>query len=170
MTLWSSRWLQRCLRLTQWVLAAVWLAGCATQPVAPLAPEEEAHWQGKLSLKVYSNPMQGIAVNFDLQGRPDKGELIFTSPLGTTLARMQWDGASATLTANGEQRSFDSLPDLARKATGADLPIASLFAWLQGRESPAPGWQVDLKDLPNGRLQARHIEAVEAELKIILER
>ena len=153
------------------LLTLLWLTGCASQSLAPKpAPEQETRWQGKLSLKVYSKPVQAIAANFDLQGRPEQGALTLSSPLGTTLARMQWDSTSATLTANGEQRTFDSLPDLARQATGSDLPIASLFAWLQGRDAPAPGWQVDLTDLPNGRIQAHHIEAVEAELKIILER
>lgn len=155
------------------LLLVLWLAGCASPVLAPKALEPETHWQGKLSLKVYSKPVQAIAANFDLQGRPEQGELTLTTPLGTTLARMQWDGASATLTAHGEQKSFLSLQDLARQATGSDLPIASLFAWLQGRNEPAPGWQVDLQELPHGRLQARRMEAAEAaeaELKIILER
>jgi outer membrane lipoprotein LolB len=153
------------------LVALVGLVGCTSPPLAkPLPASQETHWQGKLALKVYSKPVQALAANFDLQGRPDKGELTLSSPLGTTLARMQWDGASATLSANGEQRHFDSLQELARQATGSDLPVASLFAWLQGRDELAPGWQVDLQDLPNGRIQARHIEAVQAELKIILER
>jgi outer membrane lipoprotein LolB len=59
---------------------------------------------------------------------------------------------------------------MAFKLTGTDLPVASLFAWLRGQAEEAPGWQVDLKELPAGRLQARHIEEVQAELKIILER
>jgi outer membrane lipoprotein LolB len=160
------RWLQLGL-----LLIVAWLTGCASQPTTRKLPlEEETHWQGKLSLKVYTTPVQAIAANFDLQGRPDKGELTLASPLGTTLARMQWDTDLATLTANGEQQYFSSLQELVRKATGSDLPVASLFAWLQGREQATPGWQVDLTDLPNGRIQAHHIEAVEAVLKIVLER
>ena len=158
--------LQRCL-----FLVVVWLSGCASPPPASKPPlEQETHWQGKLSLKVYSKPVQALAANFDLQGRPAEGELVLTSPLGTTLARMQWNADSATLTANGEQKNFGSLQELVQQATGSDLPVASLFAWLQGRDGAAPGWQVDLKDLENGRIQAHHIEAVEADLKIILER
>jgi outer membrane lipoprotein LolB len=161
-----GRWLRHGL-----LLMVVWLAGCASQPTANKLPqEEESHWQGKLSLKVYSKPVQAIAANFDLQGRPEKGELTLTSPLGTTLARMQWEAGTASLTANGELQTFGSLQELARRATGSDLPVASLFAWLKGRDEPAPGWQVELTDLPNGRLQARHIEEVQAELKIVLER
>lgn len=154
------------------LLLAIWLAGCASPPSAQRPPQDSAqtHWQGKLALKVYSRPVQAIAVNFDLQGRPDQGALTLSSPLGTTLARMQWDADSATLIANGEQKNFGSLQELALTATGSDLPVASLFAWLQGRDDGAPGWQVDLTDLANGRIQAHHIEAVQAELKIVLER
>lgn len=162
----AHRWLQRGL-----LLLVVWVAGCATQSPAPKAAvEEQTHWQGKLALRVFSKPVQALSASFDLQGHPEAGELTLSSPLGTTLARLQWDANSATLTANGEQKNYGSLQELARKATGSDLPVASLFAWLQGREDAAPGWQVDLKDLPNGRLQAHHTEAVQAELKIILER
>jgi outer membrane lipoprotein LolB len=131
---------------------------------------EESHWQGKLALKVYSTPVQALSVAFDLQGRPEQGELTLSSPLGTTLALLQWDATSARLTANGQQTSYGSLQELARQATGSDLPVASLFAWLQGRNEPAPSWQVDLSDLPQGRIQAHRTEAIQADLKIILER
>lgn len=160
------RWLQ----LALWALALTLLGACASTPPAPSNPQaNNAHWQGRLAVKVYSKPVQAFAANFDLTGRPDKGELLLTSPVGTTLARMQWDVGTATLTANGEKRMFGSLQELARKATGTDLPVASLFAWLQGKEEAAPGWQVDLSDISNGRLQAHHTEEVEADLKIILE-
>jgi outer membrane lipoprotein LolB len=83
---------------------------------------------------------------------------------------MQWSPDSATLIANGRQQQFESLQALARATTGADLPVSSLFAWLQGRPEAAGGWDADLRDLPDGRLVARHIEEVQAELKIILDR
>jgi outer membrane lipoprotein LolB len=151
-------------------LALTLLAACASTPPAnPGAQTRDAHWQGRLAVKVYSKPVQAFAANFDLAGRADKGELLLTSPLGTTLARMQWDVGTATLSANGEQKTFGSLQELARKATGTDLPVTSLFAWLQGQNEKVPGWQVDLSDLSNGRLQAHHVEETEAELKIILD-
>ena len=151
--------------------ALLLLGGCASQPTQQNAPANmESHWQGRLSVKVFSKPVQAFSANFDLQGRPTQGALVLSSPLGTTLASMQWDAQSATLIANGKQQGFDSLQELARQVTGADLPVASLFAWLDGRAEESPGWQVDLSELPNGRLQAQHTEEVQAELKIILDR
>jgi len=167
-------WLQSSLLLT-----VLWLVGCANQPIAPnttphaaphAATQQSAQWLGRLSLKVYSKPVQAFSANFDLQGTPTKGTLALTSPLGTTLAHMKWDQGSATLLADGKQQDFDSLQAMAFKLTGTNLPVASLFAWLGGQAEEAPGWQVDLKELPDGRLQARHLEEVQAELKIILER
>jgi outer membrane lipoprotein LolB len=147
------------------------LSGCASQAsLQSAAANSESHWQGRLAVKVYSKPVQAFSASFDLQGRPAKGALVLTSPMGTTLASMQWDAQSATLTANGKQQSFDSLQELALQATGADIPVASLFAWLDGRAEAVPGWQVDLSELPAGRLQAHHTEEVQSELKIILDR
>ena len=163
--------LQRWMHPGRWLpllLGIALLSACAGPQRKP-ATEADAHWQGRLALKVFSKPVQALSANFDLQGRPEQGELILSSPMGTVLARMQWGPGLATLAANGQQQRFDSLQELARKATGTELPVASLFAWLQGRDEAAPGWQVELKDLPNGRLQASHLEEVQAELKIILD-
>ena len=146
------------------------LAGCADLPPPTVS---SSHWQGRLAVKVYSKPVQAFSANFELDGNPAKGALVLSSPLGTTLARMHWEAGQegfATLSAGGEQREFGSLQELAFKATGADLPVASLFAWLQGQAEEAPGWQVDLGELAAGRIQALHREEVQSELKIILER
>jgi outer membrane lipoprotein LolB len=153
------------------LVALLLLGGCASQRTPPdTTTANESHWQGRLAVKVFSKPVQAFSANFDLQGRPAKGALVLSSPMGTTLASMQWDAQSATLIANGQMQQFDSLQDLALQATGADIPVASLFAWLDGRAEAVPGWQVDLSELPDGRLQAQHTEEVQSELKIILER
>ncbi len=150
------------------------LGGCASQPVQTSQPAaSNNHWQGRLAVKVYSKPVQAFSANFELDGSPAKGVLVLSSPLGTTLARMQWEEGRegfATLSAHGEQRDFGSLQELAMKATGADLPVTTLFAWLQGQADQVPGWQVDLSELPAGRIQAKHPEEVQSELKIILDR
>ena len=162
--LWRASWVHGCLVL-------LLLSACASPRALPNpSTERAAHWQGRLSVKVFSKPVQAFSANFELQGYPTKGELVLTSPLGTTLAHMQWDEQSAILNANGTQQHYDSLQALALHATGAELPVASLFAWLAGRSQEAPGWQADLTELADGRLQARHLEEVQAELKIILDR
>jgi outer membrane lipoprotein LolB len=132
--------------------------------------DKDTNWQGRLSVKVFSKPVQSFTANFDLHGSASQGELVLNSPLGTTLAYMQWTTDSATLITGSKQQHFDSLQDMARITTGTDLPLASLFAWLQGRAEESLGWRADLSELPDGRIVARHLEEVQAELKIILDR
>lgn len=123
-----------------------------------------------MALKVKGTPPQAFAADFDLQGSVQAGSLTFTSPLGNTLAHLQWDRSAAFLHSGGQSQRFDSLDALTRHALGTELPIASLFSWLQGTDIDTPGWQADLHDLPAGRLNARRLTAdAPAELKIILE-
>jgi outer membrane lipoprotein LolB len=84
---------------------------------------------------------------------------------------VQWDPSSALLQTTGEPQHFNSLSALMRHTTGTDLPVASLFSWLQGIDTVTPGWEADLHDLADGRLSARRLDLdAPAELKIILER
>lgn len=115
--------------------------------------------------------MQAFSADFDLQGNAEAGLLSFFTPLGSTAARLQWDAVGAQLQTTGEPQHFDSLDALTLHTTGATLPISSLFAWLQGSEPVTPGWQVDLRDLVNGRLRAQRLPPeTPAELTIILDR
>ena len=161
-------------RLRTWLvatLAIILIAGCAT-PIRDKAgfPPEKS-WQGRLSLKVQTTPVQSFAASFELLGDAQAGVLSFTSPLGNTLARLQWDARSAQLVTTGAPQNFESLDALTRHTTGAELPVAALFAWLQGEPANAPGWEADLSALPEGRLNARRMAPeVPAELKIILDK
>lgn len=124
-----------------------------------------------MAVKVHSTPEQAFSANFDLQGTPKAGSLTFTSILGSTLARLQWNAMGAELQTSGEPQRFTSLEDLTQQVTGAELPLAQLFAWLQGEQAMAPGWQVDLSALASGRLRAQRLAPyTPADLKIILER
>lgn len=112
-----------------------------------------------------------MTANFELQGNAQSGSLVLTSVLGSTLARMQWDETAATLQSSNGMQQFESLAELVRHATGTDLPVTSLFDWLQGQPAVAADWEADLSDIPNGRLQARRTTVTNAaELKIILDR
>jgi outer membrane lipoprotein LolB len=151
--------------------ATIFIAGCASRTgIKDSYGGENPHWQGRMALKVQSVPPQAFAADFDLQGNVRAGSLTFISPLGNTLAHLQWDSSAAILRSGGQSQRFDTLDALTRHALGTELPIASLFSWLQGTDIDTPGWQADLHDLPAGRLNARRITTdAPAELKIILE-
>ena len=122
-------------------------------------------------LKVQSDPVQTFSADFDLQGDAQAGRLSFFTPLGTTAARVDWTAQGAQLQMAGEPQQFESIDSLTRHIFGAVLPIASLFEWLKGMDPATPGWQVDLRDLINGRLSAQRLAPeIPAELKIILDR
>ena len=173
----------------QWLLAAVvCIGGCANPDKSPeispqfgkaaLAGPATGSYMGRMSLKIDSvdpqalGPQQGqfFSASFALAGNASTGQLTLTSPLGSVLAEMNWTESKAQLRANGELRSFNSLDALIFHATGAAIPLASLFSWLAGVEAQAPGWQADLSRLSNGRLVARRLEPLPtAELRLVLE-
>lgn len=163
-------WLRRAQAFAL-AVAIVLIAGCAHSTRARDSNDANNQWQGRLVLIVRSEPVQSFSADFELQGTPQAGELAFFSPLGSTVARLQWGGGGAVLQASGKTERFDTLDELTLHTTGAVLPVASLFAWLQGQAPETPGWQVDLQGLPDGRLNAqRWAPEPPAQLKIILER
>jgi len=152
------------------VLAAL-LAGCAQPPPAPAStPAAQAYWRGRLALRLETAEPTSYFASFELSGQARAGELLLSSPLGTTLAQLRWSPQAALLKSDGQTRAFDSLDALATEATGTAIPIAALFEWLQGRPAAADGWQADLSQLGEGRLVARRAApAPAAELRLILD-
>jgi outer membrane lipoprotein LolB len=149
------------------------LAGCAQPPQRSLPVEgtEAPHyWRGRLSLRLETPEPSSFYAGFELMGQPHAGELVLTSPLGSTLAKLRWSPEVALLQNGGQTRAFGSLDALATEATGTAIPITALFEWLEGRPAAADGWQADLSLLADGRLVARRTQpAPAAELRLILE-
>lgn len=157
----------------RWLAMALVLAltACAQPPRPPAAPDgARTQWTGRLALRIDSDPVQSFHAAFDLRGNASAGELSLFSPLGSTLARMVWAPGQAQLRWNGQQRDFDSIAALTREATGAELPIASLFEWLAGRDSRAEGWTADLAALTDGKLLAERSQPAPAvQLRLVIE-
>lgn len=150
------------------LVTAILLTGCAT-PQRSAAPGE-AFWSGRLALNVESDPPQSYSASFDLRGSPDAGELLLNSPLGNTLARVQWQPGSAELHQGERVTQRQSLDELTTEFGGTALPVAALFAWLQGQAREADGWQADLSRQPEGRVNARRrLPLPAAELRIIFQ-
>jgi outer membrane lipoprotein LolB len=159
-----ARWLS--------VVALFVLAGCASVP-RPSGPVDALNgpWSGRLALQVQDKPGESFSAGFELKGAAQAGELTLYSPLGGTLAVLAWRPGSATLRANGDTRQFPSMDALVGHVTGAAIPIAALFDWLRGIDTPVAGWRADLSQLAQGRLAAKRVEPVpEADLRLVLER
>ena len=153
------------------VLLAAGLAGCAASPRSqhPGAATSSS-WSGRLGLIIASEPPQQFHAGFDLTGTEYSGELRLASPLGSTLALLQWRPGQALLQQDGQTREYPSVDALSAAVTGTAVPLRALFAWLRGQAEPVEGWQVDLSQLSDGRLLARRIAPLPAaELRIILD-
>jgi len=169
--------MRRCTRIWPPLLGAALLAGCAHAPVDTASPPTVAtreaatmQWRGRLALRVDAQEPRAYFANFELAGQPQAGSLLLLSPLGTTLARLHWDRAGATLLQDGQPRVYASLDELLTEITGAALPVAALFGWLRGHDTTVQGWVADLSRLGDGRLTARREHpAPVAELRVILD-
>jgi outer membrane lipoprotein LolB len=149
------------------LLATILLAACA-QPLRQHDASALAgsHWNGRFALTVQSEPAQSTSASFELSGSPSHGELRLVSPLGTTLAVLTWTPSKATLSQSSLEQTSDSLDELVAQATGTEIPVRALFDWLNGIPTEAPGWQVDLTQLPEGRLQVRRLTPPTVDLRL----
>ncbi|KAF1049511.1 outer membrane lipoprotein LolB [Xylophilus sp.] len=153
-------------------LGALLLAGCAQQPPRIAAASHGgARWSGRLALQVEDAQSQSFSATFDLRGSPERGELSFFTPLGSTVARLEWAPDAATLHTDDGARSFESLDALVRHVTGTPLPVPALFRWLDGQQAVVPGWRADLSQAGTGRLTAyREDPLPPAVLRVVLDR
>ena len=159
-------------RLAAACLATLLVAGCATGTGARATYDTETNqWSGRLALNVASEPPQSFSAGFNLSGNAEAGELSLSSPLGSTLAVLQWQPGQALLRQGDQTRQFDSVEALAAEATGAPIPVRALFAWLRGQPEEVTGWRADLSQLPAGRVNAqREMPLPTADLRIVLDR
>ena len=161
------------------LLMGALLAGCATSSRPPKALSTSSptsllgqlpEWQGRISVQVLGDAPSSMSASFSLRGNASNGELDLYSPLGTTLGALQWTPQLVQLSDGGKHQYFNSLAELTEKTTGAALPVDAIFAWLQGREVLATGWQADLSAVSQGSLTARRtVPAPEVMLRIKLD-
>lgn len=156
------------------MLAAAWLAGCATPRYETAAPTGGETLSGRLSVRVDGENGAGpraVSAAFELQGDAKAGRLNLSTPLGSMMAQARWAPGSVVLvTPKGETR-FDDLDALTKEIVGESLPVAALFDWLHGRPWPgapskatvAPaepgfeqlGWAVSLAHFDDATIAAR---------------
>ena len=124
-----------------------------------------------MSLRIESDPVQTFAALFELRGTAQSGDLVLTTPIGSTLASLHWAPGEATLNDGRQTRHFASLDALIAAATGAAIPVGALFGWLAGRDDKVGGWRAELGQVAQGRLQAqREAPLPRADLRIVFER
>ena len=124
-----------------------------------------------MSVQVGGAQPQTTSGSFELSGSPSQGELVLLNPLGNIVARVQWTAQQASVTQGQQTRQAGSLDELTQELMGTSLPIAALFDWLQGKPTPALGWEADLSAHGEGKITAQRLfPQPEASLRIVLER
>ena len=149
------------------------LQACVTHP-PPLAGHV---YTGRLAVRTDAAanlPARSVTGQFELSGNASDGQLILTSPIGTTVARARWsdpagslgEPARIELEADGTTTRYATLEQMMQRALGDQLPLAAMFDWLDGQPWPAApvqrgangssfdqlGWHVDLSQLADNRL------------------
>ena len=139
-----------------------------------MPPSEQPQWSGRLSIKVERDPVQQTSAGFTLVGNATAGQLNLFTPLGGKAAEVIWGRDFATINDGKMGRNFPDLATALYQVTGADIPISSLFDWLQGKQDKAleasMGWEVDLTRLSDGRMIAIRLQPLpRIELRVVLE-
>jgi len=158
------------LRLGCLLVVAV-VAGCATPEPTQVAQNIAGNtWTGRLLLKADTEPPTQFSAVFELNGSEERGRLALSTPLGTTLAAVLWQPGLAELRGTGPVKHFADLKALTEALTGTHLPLAALFAWLNGVDADADGWQADLSGLSTGKLTAQRLPPLPwAEIRLLLD-
>lgn len=149
------------------------LSAC-TAPTPMRAPIESGiqTWSGRLGLQIHDPAAQdsSFSGSFHLQGNEQQGALDIYSPLGSQVAKLQWQAGSAQLQQGQQIFYSESLRDLLAQSIGTELPVEALFLWLQGKAAPAQGWKADLSRYADGRITAqRSSPSPHATLRVILQ-
>ena len=162
------------------LIATLLIAGCASNTRATAGKDTnlatEQAWAGRISLQVQGTPdgvaPQSFSASFELSGQPERGALTLISPLGNVLGVLRWLPGEAVLDpGNGKLQRFDSVEAFLAQNTGAAVPMAALFGWLRGDNTPAPGWTADLSRHSEGRIAARRDQpSPQADLRVVLDR
>ena len=152
---------------------ALSLQACVSHP-----PPLPGHvYAGRLAVRsdaASDLPARSVTGQFELSGNASSGQLILTSPIGTTVARARWSDPVGTLgtpsrielEADGTTTRYQTLEEMMQRAIGDQLPLAAMFDWLSGHPWPAApvqrsadggsfdqlGWHVDVSQLAGNRL------------------
>jgi outer membrane lipoprotein LolB len=165
-------------------VAAVLLGACAALPEHGTAPPGGFELSGRVAVRAAKD--SGSARIF-WRHSSDADEMIITSPVGQTLARIQREGGLFRLQTGDrkEYRAADA-ETLTEQALGWRLPLAGLADWVQGRASPdrpsevtrpagdgldirQDGWRVAYEEFRDGKPYRLRLSREDIEIRLVVD-
>ncbi len=107
-------------------------AQSAAQQVAQQELEQLQNWSVRGKLAIISLDERKSA-SIAWQQHQDKLTMTLTTVVGTTIAKLFYDGEMATLTADGQTWQDPSPSALIYRITGWEVPVESLKYWMKGQ-------------------------------------
>lgn len=141
----SNRGAPRFIARAAALVATLWLAACATQPLVIDDPDWLRHeqsvaavqdWelQGRLTVREAGN---ADTVNINWQQVGDSFDLRLFGSLGLGAVRVRGDSRSVTVEKAGEETvTLPGLAALTREYFGYEFPTAELLYWIRGLPAP----------------------------------
>lgn len=143
-----------------WAPPAAEPASTVTEVSTPsAAAETPVQLSGRLSLRIKrldDGSTDGGSMLFDFEGQTTRGSLDLSTPVGTSLARIQWNADGAEVKTPQGSRRGATLDELGSALLGEWLPLAALLHWIRAEPWPlAPhstqaegfeqlGWSISL--------------------------
>lgn len=147
-------------RFSSYLLAgalAIALAGCAGPArIAGEGPAFERTGRFAVNVTEAGAPIEAVQGGFSWRDTGRRLQLDLVNPLGSTLARVRVDPEGASLEhADGRSEQAPDADTLVARAIGAEMPVANLRDWLQGRtgEGTAQGLESDAEGRPQSFVQ-----------------
>jgi outer membrane lipoprotein LolB len=130
------------------LLAALAAAGCAELRPATEHEAVEFELQGRIATRYRDEAASG---NIAWRHSKESDELLITSPVGSSIARIVRTGSEVVLTTadQKEYRAYDA-EALTEQALGFRVPLAGLTDWVRGRQ--VEGSQASVVRDKEGRL------------------
>ena len=114
------------------------LTACASRQYQPdmLAASEADQpftTAGRLAVKVDEKGHYG---NFTWQHSPARDDVEITTPVGSTVAKIERDENGVRLIADGKETEADDAETLTEQTLGYPLPLDNLAWWIRGKIAP----------------------------------
>ena len=128
--------------------ALVFLAGCAGMDERAASTPLEFELAGRIAVRFRDEAASG---NVTWRHGADTDDMLITTPIGSSLARISRSGPAVTLTtADGVESRAADVEALTEKVLGFRLPLVGLADWVRGR--PVDGIPATAERDAQGRL------------------